>query len=141
MSDRTRRQFIGSTAPAAALTVSAPQVFAAAGSTSAGVAIAAVTAAELMVGVELADRRRSPRRRAFVTALLESLPVEPYDLEVARAHAVLLGHTRRSGRARGAHDRIIAATGVARGRTVVTADSPGLEALPGFSIRVLPSTL
>jgi tRNA(fMet)-specific endonuclease VapC len=136
MSDR---QFIGSAGPAA-LTVSAPQAFAAAGSTS-GVAIAAVTAAELMVGVELADRRRSPSRRASVTALLESLPVEPYDLEVARAHAVLPGHTRRSGRARRAHDLIIAATGVARGRTVVTADSPGLEVLAGLSIRVLPPTL
>jgi tRNA(fMet)-specific endonuclease VapC len=104
------------------------------------VTIAAVTAAELLVGVELADRRRRPRRRAFVDALLGALPVEPYGLEVAQAHALLLGHTRRSGRARGAHDLIIAATGLARGRMVVTADAAGFEGLPGLSVRVLPST-
>jgi tRNA(fMet)-specific endonuclease VapC len=104
------------------------------------VTIAAVTAAELLVGVELADHRRRPRRRAFVDALLAALPIEPYDLEVAQAHAILLAHTRRSGRARGPHDLIIAATGVARGRTVVTADALGFERLPGLNVRVLPST-
>ena len=101
------------------------------------VAIAAITAAELLVGVELADRRWRPARRAYVDALLAALPVEPYDLEVARAHAGLLAHARKSGRARGAHDLLIAATGLARGRTVVTADAPGFEGLPGLSVRVL----
>ncbi len=50
------------------------------------VVIAAVTAAELLVGVELADRRRASRG-AFVEAVLGTVPVEPYDLEVARHHA------------------------------------------------------
>ena len=103
------------------------------------VTIAAVTAAELLVGVELADRRRRPGRRAFVDALLTALPVEPYDLEVAQAHAVLLGHTRRSTRSRGTHDLIIAATGLARRRMVVTAHAAGFEGLPGLSVRLLPS--
>jgi tRNA(fMet)-specific endonuclease VapC len=103
------------------------------------VAIAAVTAAELLVGVELADRRRRAARRAFVDALLAALPVEPYDLEVAQAHAILLGTTQRSGRPRGAHDLIIAATGVAHGRIVVTADVAGFEGLPDVPVRAVPA--
>lgn len=100
-------------------------------------AIAAVTAAELLVGVELADRRRRSGRRSFVDAVLMGIPVEPYDLEVARAHASLLAHARRAGRARGAHDLLIAATALARGRTVVTADAAGFGDLPGLRVRLL----
>jgi tRNA(fMet)-specific endonuclease VapC len=102
------------------------------------VAIAAITAAELLVGVELADRRRKPRRRAFVNALLASVPVEPYDLEIARVHAALLAHNRREGRVRSAHDLLIAATARGRSRTVVTADATGFEDLPDVAVRVLP---
>jgi tRNA(fMet)-specific endonuclease VapC len=102
------------------------------------VAIAAITAAELLVGVELADPARRPGRQALVDAVLEGLPVEDYDLEVARAHARLLAHARRSGRARGAHDLVIAATALARARTVVTADRSGFSGLPGVAVRTGP---
>ncbi len=70
-------------------------------------------------------------------AVLSGIPVEPYDLEVARAHAGLLTHARKEGRARGAHDLLIAATALARGRTVVTADAAGFEDLPGLRVRLL----
>ena len=103
------------------------------------VAIAAITAAELMVGVELAPRRRRATRTAFVDALLATIPVEPYDIEVAKAHAVLLAHTRRQGRTRGAHDLLIAATARARSRTVVTADAAGFHQLPEVAVRLLPT--
>ena len=99
------------------------------------VVVAAVTAAELLVGVELADRRRRGRRAAFVESILTVLPVETYDLEVARAHALLLAHVRRSGRPRGAHDLLIAATAVGRQRIVVTTDPAGFENLPDVSLR------
>lgn len=99
------------------------------------VAIAAVTAAELLVGVELADDGRRPGRERFVEALLEAVPIEDYDLDVARVHAALLAHAHRTGRPRGAHDLLIAATGSARDRTVVTADRTGFEGLPGVSLR------
>lgn len=102
------------------------------------VAIAAVTAAELLVGVRLADGRREPTRGAFVEALLASIPIEPYDLEIARVHAALLAHTRTAGRVRGAHDLLIAATARARGRTVVTTDAGGFEDLPDVTLRLLP---
>ena len=97
--------------------------------------MAAVTAAELLVGVELADRRRPGAREVYVADLLGTIPIEPYDLDVARAHARLLAHTRTSGRPRGAHDLIIAATALARGRVVVTADASGFADLPGIAIR------
>jgi tRNA(fMet)-specific endonuclease VapC len=103
------------------------------------VAIAAITAAELLVGVELADRRHKPARRRFVEALLTSVPVETYDLDTARVHADLLAHAHREGRIRGAHDILIAATARARGRVVVTADAAGFQGLPGVDVRVLGS--
>jgi tRNA(fMet)-specific endonuclease VapC len=101
------------------------------------VAMAAITAAELLVGVELADRRRRPARREYVDALIATLPIEPYDLEVAKAHAALLAHANTEGRTRGAHDLLIAATARTRGRTVVTADGPGFADLPQVSVRIL----
>jgi tRNA(fMet)-specific endonuclease VapC len=99
------------------------------------VAMAAVTRAELLVGVELADARRRPSRSAYVDELLDTVPVEPYELDVARAHALLLAHVRRTGRVTGAHDLIIAATALARDRAVVTTDQQGFADLPGVAVR------
>lgn len=100
------------------------------------VCIAAVTAAELLNGVELADDARRERRRTFVQGVLALVPVEDYDLDVARAHARLLAHVHRTGRRRGAHDLVIAATAAATARTVATLDAqarfgelPGVEAV------------
>jgi tRNA(fMet)-specific endonuclease VapC len=102
------------------------------------VAIAAITAAELLVGVELGEGRRREDRRSFVDTVLSTIPIEHYDLDVARSHATLLAYTRRSGRPRGAHDLVIAATAVARRRIVVSADPAGFRALPGVDLRVEP---
>jgi tRNA(fMet)-specific endonuclease VapC len=99
------------------------------------VAVATITAAELLVGVELADGERRVRRREFVHAILDSIAVEDYDLDVAAAHASLLAHTRRSGRPRGAHDLIIAATALATDREVISTDREGFAGLPGVALR------
>jgi tRNA(fMet)-specific endonuclease VapC len=98
------------------------------------VAIAAITAAELVVGVELANATRRQAREAFVGDLLATIPVEEYDLDVARVHARLLAHVCRTGKPRGAHDLIIAATAAATGRTVVTSDAAGFDKLPGVVV-------
>ena len=98
-------------------------------------AIAAITVAELGVGVALATGRRKATRRAFLDDVLETLPVIDYDIDVATAHTILLVAVRRSGRPRGAHDLIIAATARATGRTVVTSDRTGFDDLPGVTIR------
>lgn len=94
------------------------------------VAIAAITVAELLVGVELADRRRRPRRERYVTELLHLLPLESYGLDVAKPHAQLLADTRRTGATRGAHDLIIAATALARDREIVSSDASAFGRLP-----------
>ncbi len=106
----------------------------------ADIAMAATTAAELLVGVELADGARRAAREATVDALLQAFDVLAFDLEVARHHAVLLTHARRSGRPRGAHDLQIAATARAAGRTVITTDQGAFDDLPGVNHRVLEAT-
>lgn len=97
------------------------------------VAIAAVTVAELLVGVELASSRRRPRRQAFVDDVVASIPVLSYDMSVAVEHAALLASVRRAGRPRGAHDLLIAATARSSDRVVVTADASAFDGLPGVS--------
>ncbi|MDR8414389.1 PIN domain-containing protein [Nonomuraea sp. 3-1Str] len=74
------------------------------------VAISAITVAELLVGVELADAARQPDRQAFVDQVLALIPVEEYTTDVARVHARLMAHVRREGKSRGAYDLLIAAT-------------------------------
>jgi tRNA(fMet)-specific endonuclease VapC len=98
------------------------------------VAVAAITVAELRVGVQLANGRRRERRERFVAAVLDAVSIEPYDLEVAEAHADLLAHVRRTGAPRGAHDLIIAATARAQERQVVSSDKRAFAELPGVSI-------
>lgn len=99
------------------------------------VAVAAVSIAEMRVGAELAGEKQRPRRLAFIESIVRTLDVEPYDLTTTQAHADLMVHARRSGRQRGNHDLMIAATGIARSRTVVTLDARGFEGLPGLAVR------
>lgn len=96
-------------------------------------AIAAVTVAELTVGVHLASPRQQQRRRAYVDQIVASVPVLSYDMRVAIEHAELLVAVRSAGRPRGAHDLIIAATARAYGRTVASADRTAFVDLPGVT--------
>ena len=102
------------------------------------VAIAAITVAELLVGVELAQGKRRAERQTFVDDIVATVEVLTYDLDVSAAHAELLVAVRRQGLPRGAHDLIIAATAKASGRTVVTADRTAFEDLPDVSVRTHP---
>ena len=99
------------------------------------VAIAAVTVAELRVGVLLAGARSRAGRLAFLNDVLETIPVIDYDTAVAESHAELLVHVRRQGTPRGAHDLIIAATARAAQRVVVSADDTAFADLPGVQVR------
>lgn len=98
------------------------------------VAVAAITVAELKVGVQLAKGRRREKREHFVAAVLDAVSIEPYYLDVAEAHAALLAHVRQAGVPRGAHDLIIAATARARERQVMSLNRGGFAELPGVSI-------
>lgn len=103
----------------------------------ADVAISAVTASELLVGVELADPEYRQQRSELVEGALERVEVIGFDVDVARHHASLLAYARRAGRPRGAHDLQIAATARATGRTVVTTDESAFDELPDVTYRVL----
>jgi tRNA(fMet)-specific endonuclease VapC len=94
------------------------------------VAVAAITVAELKVGIQRAKGRRREKRDRFVAAILDAASIETYDLSVAEAHAALLAHVRLTGTPRGAHDLIIAATARARERQVVSLDQGGFAELP-----------
>ena len=96
------------------------------------VAIAAITVAELLVGVELAIGKTARRRQELIEEIVESIPILDYDLTVARTHAQLLALVRQQGRPRGAHDLIIAATALASNRSLVTADESGFVNLNGL---------
>jgi tRNA(fMet)-specific endonuclease VapC len=98
------------------------------------VAVAAITVAELKVGVRLAKGRRREKRERFVAAVLDAVSIEVYDLNVAEAHAALLAHFRRAGTPRGAHDLIVAATARAQEREAVSFDRDGFAELPGVSL-------
>jgi len=100
------------------------------------IAIAAITIAELLHGVERADARRRAIRQEWVESIVLHIPVEPYDLETARVHARLMAESGRVGRTRGAHDLIIAATAVVHDRVVVTKDK-GFAELPGVQVRLV----
>ncbi|MDZ7732566.1 MAG: PIN domain-containing protein [Acidimicrobiia bacterium] len=99
------------------------------------VAVAAISIAELGVGVRRATGKRRRARQAFLDDLVETVPVSPYDLTVAASHTELLVAVREAGRPRGAHDLVIAATARAAGRDVVSADPAGFEDLPGVALR------
>jgi tRNA(fMet)-specific endonuclease VapC len=99
------------------------------------VAVAAVTIAELLVGVLLADDAHRLGRQQFVDEVKAVVPVIDYDGTVAASHAELLVAVRRQGRPRGAHDLIIAATAHASQREVVSADTSAYQDLPGVTVR------
>ena len=65
------------------------------------VAIAAITAAELLLGVELADDRHRSSRAASVETILNSFEILDFDLTAARHHARLVAHARSTGSPRG----------------------------------------
>ena len=98
-------------------------------------ALSAITVAELRVGVELGRGRNRKEREAFIGWIEQNVPTVPYDGEVAHAHAKLIAHCRRVGTQRSAYDLMIAATGSATGRTIVTLDRRGFADLPNVRVR------
>ena len=88
--------------------------------------IAAITAMELLVGVERADDAHKQARAVHVEALLDSLPIEAYNLGVARVHARLAVESMSEGRPRSAYDRRL------------TAGSTGVRSGPGLGQRRRP---
>ncbi len=99
------------------------------------VALASITASELLMGVYRANTpERQVRRRVFVEALLGRLPVLPFDLQVARQHAQLWAELVATGQLVGAHDLLIAATAMAHGYAVLTENAREFHRVPGLIV-------
>ncbi|HRP07082.1 MAG TPA: PIN domain-containing protein [Gemmatimonadales bacterium] len=99
------------------------------------IAVAAITASELLHGCHRAsDPAIRARRAAFVDALLEVIPVIPFGLVEARRHAQLWADLSRAGSAIGAHDMLIGATALARGDAVATLNSRDFSRIAGLRL-------
>jgi tRNA(fMet)-specific endonuclease VapC len=104
-------------------------------------AIAAVTAMQLLVGVERADEAHWQRRAVHVEAVLSSVPVIDYTLDVARVHARLAVQAMSLGKPRSAYDMIVAATAVADGRVLLTTDAAAdFAGLAGLRAEVIQTS-
>jgi tRNA(fMet)-specific endonuclease VapC len=101
------------------------------------VAIATITAAELLHGVHRATEGHRARREAFVEAVLQAFPALPFDLLAARVHARLWAMLASAGADVGAHDRIVAATALATGWRVASADERHFGRVPGLDLAVI----
>ena len=98
------------------------------------VAIAAITASELLHGVHRATPEHRARREAFVETVLAAFPPISFDLLAARAYARLWAALASAGTDVGAHDRIVAATAIAAGWRVATANVRHFERVPGLDV-------
>jgi predicted nucleic acid-binding protein len=98
------------------------------------VAIAAITASELLHGVHRAKAKQRARREAFVEHLLRVVPVLPFDLVAARVHATLWAQLASRGLAVGAHDLIIGATALAAGYRLATRDERSFPRIGGLTV-------
>ena len=100
------------------------------------VALAAITASELLVGVQRADTpARRLRRESFVEAILDLVPVLAFDLRSARVHAQLWSHLMGAGVLIGTHDMLIAATALTYGYSVLTDNVREYRRVPGLEVR------
>ena len=99
--------------------------------------LSVVTASELLHGVHRAAQPEIRlKRSAFVEGLLERFPLLPLDLATARVHAQVWAELARAGKMIGPNDLWIAATALAHGLTMVTANVREFERVPGLLVEV-----
>lgn len=97
--------------------------------------ISVVTASELLHGVHrAADPTIRMRRQAFVEHILASLQPIPITTHVARAHAEIWARLEAAGMLIAAHDLWIAATALAHGLRLATANVRHFERVPGLDV-------
>lgn len=97
--------------------------------------LSVITGSELLHGVHRASNAGNrARRAAWVEAILERFPLLPVDMPIARAHAQLWAELARRGEMIGPHDLWLAASCVAHGLTMVTANVREFERVPGLEV-------
>jgi len=97
--------------------------------------IAAITAAELLHGVERAQpTARKKERSRFVEAVLAEIEAIDFDVSVARRHAVLWAALEKSGQVIGPYDLLIAATALQYEHSLVTLNAAEFRRVPGLHL-------
>jgi tRNA(fMet)-specific endonuclease VapC len=97
--------------------------------------ISVITVSELLHGVHRAapDHVRI-RRQVVVEALLGVIEQLPITSHIARLHAQIWAELQAKGEVIGAHDLWIAATALAHGLTLATANAGELERVPALEL-------
>ena len=99
--------------------------------------VSVITASELLHGVHRATSVNiRAKRSAFVEGVLERFPLLSVDLACARAHAQVWADLRKAGAMIGPHDLWLAATCLAHGLTMVTANQREFERVPGLAVEL-----
>jgi tRNA(fMet)-specific endonuclease VapC len=97
-------------------------------------AIAAMTAAELLGGLERADPSRRASRYAYLEAVFGRIPTLAFDLTTARRYAALGATLERAGTAIGSPDLEIAATALTHNLPLVTLNRRHFARVPGLRL-------
>jgi predicted nucleic acid-binding protein len=106
------------------------------------VALAAITAAELLHGCHRArDPAVRARRAAYVEWLLESIPIVPFGLPEARRHAALWADLAEAGAPIGPYDMLVGATALSRGYALATLNRGEFARIPGLTFVALDAFL
>jgi len=97
--------------------------------------VSVITASELLHGVHRApDARLRAKRSAFVEGVLERFPLLQVDLATARAHAQVWSDLASAGTLVGQNDLWLAASCIAHGLTMVTANIREFARVPGLRV-------
>jgi tRNA(fMet)-specific endonuclease VapC len=98
-------------------------------------AIAAITAAELLIGVERADTpERRTRRESFVDNILGRVPIISFDLPQARLFAVRFAELAGRGELIGERDLQIAVTALSIDYEVATLNDREFKRVTGLKL-------
>lgn len=102
------------------------------------VAIAAITASELLHGVHRAkEAQRRARRERFVEAVFAGTRVLPFDLDTARVHSRIWADLVMAGTPIGPHDLIIAAPALAHQLPLLTLNLDEFRRVEGLQLSPL----
>src|SRR5690606_31610267 len=99
--------------------------------------LSVITVSELLHGVHRAsDPKMRAKRSAWVEAILSQFPILEIDLATARAHAQIWAERTGTGEIIGPHDLWLAATCIAHGLRIVTANEREFARVPGLEIEL-----
>ena len=96
--------------------------------------LSAITASELLQGVERATGARRKRRSRHIEEILATVDLIEFDLPCAREHARLWAELESKGQRIGAHDMLIAASCLAMKHDLATLNEGEFERIKGLQL-------